>query len=37
MPLLALGGGENSHALYLAAIVFAVLGGLAVLPIRSVR
>jgi MFS family permease len=37
VPLLALGGGENYHALYLAAIVFAVLGGLAVLPIRSVR
>ncbi|TKJ99511.1 MFS transporter [Plantibacter flavus] len=37
VPLLALGGGENYHALYVAAIVFAVLGGLAVLPIRSVR
>lgn len=37
VPLLAIGGGENYHALYIAAIVFAALGGLAVLPIRSVR
>jgi MFS family permease len=37
IPLLAIGGGENYVALYVAAIVFAVLGGLAVLPIRSVR
>lgn len=37
LPLLAIGGGENYTALYIAAIVFGVLGGLAVLPIKSVR
>ena len=37
VPLLAIGGGENYTALYVAAIVFGVLGGLAVLPIRGVR
>ncbi|QEW04078.1 MFS transporter [Microbacterium lushaniae] len=37
VPLLAIGGGENYTALYVAAIVFAVLGGLSVLPIKSVR
>lgn len=35
--LLHLGGGQNYLALYLAAIVFAVLGGLAILPVRGVR
>lgn len=37
LPLLAIGGGGNYTALYLAAIVCAVIGGLAVLPIRGVR
>ncbi|WP_195907788.1 MFS transporter [Microbacterium gorillae] len=37
VPLLAIGGGENYTALYVAAIVFGILGGLAVLPIRRVR
>ncbi len=37
VPLLAIGGGENYTALYGAAIVFGVLGGLATLPIKSVR
>ena len=37
VPLLAIGGGENYTALYVAAIVFGVLGGLAVLPIKGVR
>lgn len=37
VPLLAIGGGENYTALYIAAIVFAVLGGLAILPVRRVR
>ncbi|MEI3848743.1 MULTISPECIES: MFS transporter [Microbacterium] len=37
VPLLAIGGGENYTALFIAAIVFGVLGGLAVLPIRGVR
>ena len=37
LPLLAIGGGENYTALYIAAIVYGVLGGLAVLPIRSVK
>ena len=38
IPLLATGGGgPNYTALFAAAIVFGVLGGLAVLPIRSVR
>lgn len=38
IPLLAIGGsGQNYTALFTAAIVFGVLGGLAVLPIRSVR
>ncbi|MGQ7311503.1 MFS transporter [Microbacterium arabinogalactanolyticum] len=38
IPLLAIGGdGPNYTALFAAAIVFGVLGGLAVLPIRSVR
>lgn len=38
IPLLALGGsGENYSALFIAAIVFGVLGGLCVLPIKSVR
>ncbi|MEV0247117.1 MFS transporter [Nocardia sp. NPDC050712] len=37
-PLLALGdAGPNYTALFLGAVVAAVLGGLAVLPIRSVR
>lgn len=37
VPLLATGGGENYTALYTAAIVLSVLGGLAVLPVKSVR
>ncbi|SDH88134.1 MFS transporter [Agrococcus jejuensis] len=37
IPLLAIGGGENYSALFVAAIVFGVLGGLAVLPIKGVR
>jgi MFS family permease len=38
IPLLAIGGGtENYTALFVAAIVCGVLGGLAVLPIRKVR
>ena len=38
IPLLAIGGsGENYAALFIAAIVFGVLGGLSVLPIRSVK
>lgn len=37
VPLLAIGGGENYTALFIAAIVFGVLGGLAVLPIKGVR
>lgn len=37
LPLLAIGGGENYTALFIAAIVFGVLGGLAALPIKSVR
>jgi MFS family permease len=36
VPLLAIGGGSYD-ALFIAAIVFAVAGGLAVLPIRSVK
>jgi hypothetical protein len=37
IPLLAIGGsGENYSALFIAAIVFGVLGALAVLPIKSV-
>lgn len=37
IPLLAIGGGENYAALFTAAIVFGVLGALAVLPIRGIR
>lgn len=37
VPILAIGGGNNYAALWIAAIVAAVLGALAVLPIRSVR
>lgn len=38
IPLLAIGGGgQNYSALFVAAIVFGTLGGLAVLPIRAVR
>ncbi|MET0812338.1 MAG: MFS transporter [Microbacterium sp.] len=38
IPLLAIGGtGENYSALFIAAIVFGVLGGLSVLPIKGVR
>ena len=38
IPLLAIGGtGENYSALFIAAIVFGVLGGLSVLPIKSVK
>lgn len=38
IPLLAIGGGtQNYTALFVAAITFGVLGGLAVLPIRKVR
>ncbi|TPW77471.1 MFS transporter [Schumannella soli] len=38
IPLLAIGGGgENYTALFIAAIVCGVLGGLAVLPIRGVK
>lgn len=38
IPLLAIGGGgENYAALFIAAIVCGILGGLAVLPIRSVK
>ena len=38
VPLLAIGGGgQNYTALFVAAIVFGVLGGLSVLPIRAVR
>lgn len=37
VPVLAIGGGENYTALYVAAIVFGVIGAVAVLPIRSVR
>ncbi|THG29601.1 MFS transporter [Naasia lichenicola] len=38
IPLLAIGGGtQNYTALFTAAIVFGVLGGLAVLPIKKVR
>jgi hypothetical protein len=37
-PLLAIGhAGPNYFALYVGAVVVAVLGALAVLPIRSVR
>ncbi|WP_171013145.1 MFS transporter [Microbacterium sp. 2FI] len=37
IPLLAIGGsGENYSALFIAAIVFGVLGALSVLPIKSV-
>jgi MFS family permease len=37
IPLLAIGGGENYSALFIGAIVFGVAGGLAVLPIKSVK
>ncbi|WP_353114540.1 MFS transporter [Microbacterium sp.] len=37
IPLLAIGGGQNYTALLIAAIAFGVIGGLAVLPIRSVK
>lgn len=37
VPILAIGGGGNYTALWIAAIVAAVLGAIAVLPIRSVR
>ena len=38
IPLLAIGGsGENYSALFIAAIVFGVLGALCVLPIKSVK
>lgn len=37
VPILAIGGGDNYTALFIAAIIFGVLGGLAVLPIKSVR
>ncbi|BDI22974.1 MFS transporter [Herbiconiux sp. L3-i23] len=38
IPLLAIGGGtENYTALFIAAIVIGVLGGLAVLPIKAVK
>lgn len=37
IPLLAIGGGENYSALFIAAIVFGVLGGLSVLPIKGVK
>jgi len=38
IPLLAIGGsGENYAALFIAAIVCGVLGGLCVLPIKSVK
>lgn len=38
IPLLAIGGsGENYAALFVAAIVCGILGGLAVLPIKSVK
>ncbi|MDL9978438.1 MFS transporter [Microbacterium sp. ASV49] len=38
LPLLSIGGGtENYSALFIAAIVFGVLGGLAVIPIKTVR
>lgn len=38
IPLLAIGGsGENYSALFIAAIVFGVLGALSVLPIKSVK
>ncbi|MDR6865719.1 MFS family permease [Microbacterium resistens] len=38
IPLLAIGGGSSNYtALFAAAIVFGVIGGLAVLPIRSVK
>ncbi|MFE5411118.1 MFS transporter [Microbacterium sp. NPDC056569] len=38
IPLLAIGGsGENYSALFIAAIVFGVLGALSVLPIKGVR
>jgi len=37
VPILAIGGGDNYAALWVAAIIAAVLGALAVLPIRSVR
>jgi len=35
--ILAVGGGANYTLLYVVAAVFAVIGGLAVIPIRSVR
>ncbi len=37
VPVLAIGGGNNYHALYLTAIILSFLGALAVLPIRRVR
>ncbi len=37
VPLLAIGAGENYTALYVAAIVFGLVGATAVLPIRTVR
>ena len=38
IPLLAIGGGGcNDAASFIAAIVFGVLGGLCVLPIKSVK
>lgn len=38
VPILAIGGsGHNYTALLIAAIVYGIIGGLAVLPIRSVR
>ena len=36
-PLLAIGGGPNYFALFVGSVVAAVLGALAVLPIKSVR
>ena len=37
VPILAIGAGQNYTALYIAAIILSLLGGLAVLPIRKVR
>ncbi|WP_022883085.1 MFS transporter [Gryllotalpicola ginsengisoli] len=37
VPILAIGGGDNYAALWIAAIIAAVLGAIAVLPVRKVR
>lgn len=37
LPILTLGGGQNYTALYIVAIIFGVLGAIAVLPVKSVK